>query len=154
MPTPFNHSQLSAEMAERYGINHRSWTSRIVTYVLALGFALILGFVAFQVTRPGVDYELIAWKVVAPDRTDVTFRVRAQNDDPVTCVVRAQDASRADVGYAKVSVTPVNGSAAVTYSLHTAIGSYTAEVLGCGDDPVPAAQFPQGVVPPTQPWTP
>jgi hypothetical protein len=154
MPTPFNPAQLSPEMAERYGISHRSWTSRIVTYVLALGFALILGFVAFQVTRPGVDFELIAWKVVAPDRTDVTFRVHAKTDEPVTCVVRAQDASRADVGYAIVPVTPVDGSASVTYSLHTAIGSYTAEVLGCGDDPVPGPQFPQGVVPPSQPWTP
>ena len=154
MPTPFKPSQLSPEMVERYGIDHKSWTSRIVTYVLALGFALILGFVAFQVTRPGVDFELIAWNVVAPDRTDVTFRVHAQNDDPVTCVVRAQDASRADVGYAVVPVVPVNGSVSVTYPLHTAIGSYTAEVLGCGDDRVPDPQFPQGVVPPSQPWTP
>lgn len=154
MPTPFNPAQLSPEMIERYGINHRSKTSRIVTYVLALGFALILGFVAFQVTRPGVDFELISWDVITPDHTDVTFRVHAPNDEPVTCVVRAQDSSRADVGYATVPVVPIDGSATVTYSLHTAIGSYTAEVLGCGDDRVPDSQFPQGVVPPSQPWTP
>ncbi len=154
MPTPFRASQLSPEMIERYGVNKKSLTSRIVTYTLAIGFALILGYVAFQITRPSAEASLISWKVVAPDRTDITFQVKTGNDDPITCVLRAQDESRADVGYATVQVKPINGEIATTYSLRTAIPSYAAEVLGCGDARIPGPQFPLGVAPPSQPWTP
>lgn len=152
MATPFRKEQLSPEMVERYGLNHRSVTGRIITYTLAIAFALILGFVAFEVTRPQVDFSLLTWKVLAADRVDVTFRVHAVNDSPIQCTIRAQDESRADVGYAQVDVTPIDGSATVTYPLRTAISAFTVEVLGCGDQEVPAPQFPEGVIPPTQPW--
>jgi Domain of unknown function (DUF4307) len=154
MPSPFAPKQLSPEMVERYGLNHKSITARIITYTLAICFAVVLGFVAYQITRPGADVSLISWKVIAPDRTDITFQVKTGSDEPLTCVLRAQDQSRADVGYAKVQVTPVDGELALTYSLRTAIPSYTAEVLGCGDTKVPGPQFPIGVAPPSQPWTP
>jgi hypothetical protein len=154
MPTPFQPNQLSPAMVERYGLNHKSTTARIVTYTLAVCFAVVLGFVAFQVTRPGAEVSIISWKVVAPDRTDITFQVKTGSDEPLVCVLRAQDQSRADVGYAKVQVTPVNGEIASTYSLRTAIPSYTAEVLGCGNTKVPGPQFPIGVAAPSQPWTP
>ncbi|HBJ72610.1 MAG TPA: hypothetical protein DDY88_02590 [Actinobacteria bacterium] len=153
MASPFRKEQLSPAMVERYGLNHRSITGRIVTYTVAVAFALVLGFVAFGVTRPQADFNLLTWKVLGADRVDVTFRVHAVDDNPITCTLRAQDQSRADVGYAQVEVTPVDGSATVTYPLRTAIPAYTVEVLGCGDQAVPAPQFPQGVVPPTQPWT-
>lgn len=154
MTTPFRPAQLSPAMVERYGINRRSLTGRIVTYTLAVAFALILGFVAYQVTRPSVDFTLVSWKVMAPDRVDVTFRVHAPSDEPIPCVIRAQDASRADVGYATTEVTPVDGATTVTYRLRTAIPAYAAEVLGCGSSAVPGPQFPVGVVPPAQPWAP
>jgi hypothetical protein len=154
MPTPFQSNQLSPEMVERYGLNRTSVTSRIVTYTLAMCFAVVLGYVAYQITRPGAEVSLISWKVVAPDRTDITFQVKTGNDDPLTCVLRAQDQSRADVGYATVQIKPVDGQIATTYSLRTAIPSYTAEVLGCGDASVPGPQFPVGVAAPSQPWTP
>lgn len=154
MPSPFQPGHLSPEMVERYGLNHKSVISRVVTYTLAVLFAVVLGYVAFQITRPGAEVSLISWKVVAPDRTDITFQVKTGNDDPMTCILRAQDESRADVGYATVQVKPINGEIATTYSLRTAIPSYTAEVLGCGDAKVPGPQFPYGVAPPSQPWTP
>lgn len=154
MTTPFRPAQLSPAMVERYGLGHRSITGRIITYTLAVAFALVLGFVAYQVTRPATDVTLISWTVVGPDRVDVTFRVHTPSDEPVSCVIRAQDASRADVGYATVEVTPVDGAATSTYRLRTAIPAYTAEVLGCGATAVPGPQFPSGVVPPAQPWTP
>lgn len=154
MASPFRKEQLSPEMVERYGLDHRSLTGRIITYALAIGFALVLGFVAFQVTRPQIDFSLLTWKVLAADRVDVTFRVHAVNDDPTTCTLRAQDRTRADVGYAVVPVTPVDGSATTTFPLRTAIAAFTVEILGCGDQAVQAPQFPQGVVPPSQPWTP
>lgn len=140
-------------MVERYGLNHRSIVGRIVTYTLAIAFAVVLGFVAYEVTRPQVDYSLLTWKVLASDRVDITFRVHAVNDEPITCTLRAQDESRADVGYATVDVTPADRSATVTYPLRTTIPAFTVEVLGCGDDAVQAPQFPQGVIPPSQPWS-
>ena len=152
MASPFRKEQLSPEMVERYGLNHKSITGRIVTYTLATAFALILGFVVFELSRPQVDFNLLTWKVLAADRVDVTFSVHSVDDTPITCTVRAQDQSRADVGYAKVNVQPVDGSATVTYPLRTEIPAYTVEVLGCGNQAVPGPQFPQGVIPPTQPW--
>ena len=152
MASPFRKEQLTPAMVERYGLDHRSLTGRIVTYSLAVAFAVILAFVAFEITRPQVDSNLLTWKVLAADRVDVTFRVHADKDDPVTCTLRAQDESRADVGYAKVKVTPVDGSATMTYPLRTAIAAFTVEVLGCGDQAVPGPQFPDGVIPPSQPW--
>ena len=152
MASPFRKAQLSPEMVERYGLDHKSITGRIFTYTLAIAFALILGFVVFELSRPQVDSNLLTWKVLAANHVDVTFNVHSVNDDPITCTIRAQDESRADVGYAKVKVQPVDGSATVTYPLRTAIPAYTVEVLGCGDQAVPAPQFPEGVIPPAQPW--
>ena len=154
MASPFRKEQLSPEMVERYGLNHRSIVGRVTTYGLAIVFALVLGLVAYQVTRPQVDFSLLTWKVMAADRVDITFRVHNVNDEPTTCTLRAQDETRADVGYAQVSVTPVDGSVTTTYPMRTAIPAFTVEVLGCGDQSVQGPQFPQGVVPPTQPWQP
>ncbi|MDO8732326.1 MAG: DUF4307 domain-containing protein [Actinomycetota bacterium] len=152
MTSPFRKEQLSPEMVERYGLDHKSLTGRIVTYTVAIAFAVTLGFVAYEISRPQVDFSLLTWKVLAADHVDMTFRVDAVNDEPIVCTLRAQDESRADVGYAKVQVKPTDGSATVTYPLRTAIAAFTVEVLGCGDQAVQAPQFPQGVVPPSQPW--
>ena len=61
-------------------------------------------FVTFGVTRNPVDARLVSWDDVAADRVDVSVQVKRPAQDEVTCVLRAQDTSRIDVGYATLVI--------------------------------------------------
>ncbi len=124
------------------------------------GFVAILVFVAVGVRPADVDVRLLHWQVVGPDRVDLRLDVRrsgtAPADQPVTCVIRAQDRDHIDVAYATVSVPAGPAEVAVDYSLRTLAPAVVVEVLACSTDgpprDVPPPQFPIGVVPPEQPF--
>jgi hypothetical protein len=142
-------------MRERYGIKQRSKAS--IAAIVAALVVVVLAIVglAFTMGTDRVQSRLLAWDIVSDDRVDVTFEVRPPDNRSVLCVVRAQDSTRTDVGYATVEIAGGNDYQLVTYPLHTLIPAYTVELLGCG---IPGAfdvigpQFPPGVVPPAQPW--
>ena len=124
---------------------------------LGLAFVAVLGYVTVGLTRSVLEPRLIAWDDVASDHVDITFEVRRPATDDVTCVLRAQDENRVDVGYATVRVPPGDERVRVDYSLRTLAPAYTAELLGCatgGPPSVPPPQFPPGVVAPDQPYRP
>ena len=106
---------------------------------------------------PKVTFTLLAWDDLSADRVDVTFEVRRSAEWDVYCVLRAQDESRTDVGYATVPIPRGSTYVQQTYSLRTIAPAYVVEVLACeaGAPPerVVPPQFPPGVVPPDQPWT-
>lgn len=143
-------------MQERYGIKKRSKTGIALMIVIGLVGVAAVGYLAHAFSTDRVQYRLLAWDIVADDRVDVTFEVRPIDERPVVCVVRAQDSTRADVGYAEVEIAGGTDYQMVTYPLRTLIPAYTVELLGCGlpgaFDVVPR-QFPPGVVPPDQPWS-
>ena len=142
-------------MQERYGLNRSPIGRRIGVFALAVTFAGVLVFVFFGVTSNPVDSRLVAWDDVAPDRVNITISVKRPADAEVTCVLRAQDANRIDLGYATVVLPPGEAELFVDYSLRTIAPAYTAELLGCaidGPPAVPPPQFPPGVVPPAQPY--
>jgi hypothetical protein len=146
-------------MQERYGLDRRPVGRWIAVGVVTLAFVGALVFVAVGMGSGGLQTRLITWAVVGPDRVDITFQVQPDPDAPVTCVLRAQDENRIDVGYASVAIPPQSTDAAVisTYPLRTLAPAYTVELLGCaaGETPrVPPPQFPPGVVPPEQPYSP
>ena len=138
-------------MQERYGFNRRRTGTRILATLVILAFVAALAYVGWAITRPRAQGRLITWSTVSSDRADLTFDA---NVSDVTCVVRAQDQNHVDVGYA--TITGIDGR--VVYHLRTLAPAYVVEVLGCslpGASPeVIPPQFPPGVVPPTQPWTP
>jgi hypothetical protein len=125
---------------------------------VVVAFVGALVFVTFMLGRESVQYRLLTWGTVSSDRADLTFEVRAPADAPVTCVVRAQDSKRIDLGYAEVSVPEGTDYRLVEYSLRTLAPAYTVEVLTCkaaGEAlRVPGPQFPPGIAPPEQPWAP
>lgn len=130
----------------------------IAVGALVAAFVIVLVFVGVLVTRPKVDSALITWKVVSPSRVDLRYSVTRPSDVAVTCILRAQDKSRIDLGYARVDLAAGQAGGDQTtihdYALATIAPAYTVEVLGCavGDVPnVPGPQFPPGVVPPDQP---
>jgi hypothetical protein len=142
-------------MRERYGLGQRSWGTVLVVGVVIVAFFAALAFIVFAFSSDQVQSRLLGWEIVAEDRVDITFEVRPPDDRDVVCVLRAQDSTRADVGYARVVIPGGTPYVRQTYSLRTLIPAYTAELLDCGFadslDVVPT-QFPPGIVPPEQPW--
>ena len=158
MPSGIPVDQLSPAMRERYGIRPTPWWGFLGIAAVVTVFAGALGYVGWQLAAPGVDYQVLTWRVVSDDRVDITFEVTRADTADVYCVLRAQDSTWADVGYAVTAVPRGTTYAQQTYSLRTIAPAYGIEVLACaaGGPPtgVPPPQFPTGVVPPEQPWTP
>ncbi len=155
VPTPFSRDQLSPAMQERYGLDRRPTGRRVAVTVLVLAFVGILAFVTVGLTRSPIDASLVTWDDVSADRVDMTIQVRRPAAAAVECVLRAQDENRIDVGYAVLAIPAGDAQVQVDYSLRTLAPAYTAELLGCSADGLPAVpppQFPPGVVPPPQPY--
>jgi hypothetical protein len=142
-------------MRERYGLDQRNWGTLATVTIVIIAFLIALTFLVIALSTDRVQSRLLAWDIVSDDRVDITFEVRPPDDRPVVCVLRAQDVTRADVGYARVDIPGGSPYYIDTYPLRTLIPAYTAELLGCGVsgslDVVPP-QFPPGIVPPEQPW--
>lgn len=157
MPSPFRRDQLSPEMRARYGLDRRPVGRYIVVGLVIIAFFIGVVFVWMNLTADRVQFRLLAWSDVSPERVDVTFEVRAPAHVDVLCVVRAQDSQRIDLGYAEVPVPAGEDYRLVEYRLRTVAPAYAAEVLECvavGEQlRVPGPQFPPGIAPPEQPWT-
>ena len=158
MPSPFRRDQLSPEMQARYGLDRRPIGRYIVVGLLVIGFFTGVTFVWMNLTADRVQFRLLTWTVASPERVDISFEVRAPVAVDSLCVVRAQDSQRIDLGYAEVPVPGGEEYRLVEYRLRTVAPAYAAEVLECvaaGDQlRVPGPQFPPGIAPPEQPWTP
>lgn len=142
-------------MQERYGVNRRSWGTVVVVGMVTLAFFVAVAFLVFALSTDRVQSRLLAWEIVSDDRVDITFEVRPPDERDVVCVLRAQDSTRADVGYARVVIPGGTDYVNQTYRLRTLIPAYTAELLECGFADslnVVPTQFPPGIVPPEQPW--
>jgi hypothetical protein len=149
---------LPPDLQARYGIGRRSLVPIIGGVIGITAFIAALAFVTFNLVSPKVTFTLLAWNDVSADRVDITFEVRRSAEWDVYCVLRAQDESRTDVGYAIVPLPRGTSYVQETYALRTIAPAYVVEVLACeaGGPPerVIPPQFPPGVVPPDQPWTP
>ena len=143
-------------MQERYGLNRRPIGRWIATTALALAFVGALIYVTIGLTRDPLETRLVTWSVISPERVDLTFQVRKPAGSEVTCVLRAQDENRIDVGYATLTVPAPTEDTVIPYRLRTLAPAATVEVLGCASGStagIPPPQFPPGVVPPAQPWS-
>ena len=157
MPSPFRQDQLSPAMQERYGFNKKRTARNVGTGVIITAFLGIIVFVTISMAQNNVQFRLLSWNDLLPDRVDVTFEVRKPADLAVVCVVRAQDQNRIDVGYVELEIPEGSNYEQITYQLRTLAPAYTAELLTCvplGEPTrVPGPQFPAGVAPPDQPWS-
>ena len=155
MPSPFSRDQLSPEMRARYGLDRRPIGTWIAAVVLVAAFIAALAFVATGVTGNPIEFRLVSWSVVGPDRVDVTISVSRPADSAVTCVLRAQDENRIDLGYVVTELPAGTANELITYPMRTLAPAFAVELLGCSVDGIPGVappQFPPGVVPPEQPW--
>ena len=157
MPSPFRKDQLSPAMQERYGFGKGHTTRNVVVIGVISVFAAILAFVVVSLAQNNIQFRLLAWNDLPPDRVDITFEVRKPEDLAVVCVIRAQDRNRIDLGYQEVAIPTGSAYQQITYRLRTLAPAFTAELLTCvaqGEvTRVPGPQFPAGVAPPAQPWS-
>ena len=158
MSSAIDGRSLPTDLQARYGIGRRSRLPLIAGVIGVAAFIAALAFVTLNLVSPKVTYKLLAWNDLSADRVDVTFEVRRSEEWDVYCVIRAQDESRTDVGYAVVGIPRGTSYEQMTYPLRTLAPAYVVEVLACEAGSPPARvippQFPPGVVPPEQPWTP
>lgn len=158
MSSSIDGRRLPPDLQARYGVGRRPWFAIVAGVAGAIAFVVALAFVTLNLLSPQVTYEVLAWNDVSPERVDVTFDIRRSEEWDVYCVLRAQDESRADVAYTVVAIPRGTSYEQITYSLRTLAPAYIVEVLACeaGTPPerVVPPQFPPGVVPPEQPWTP
>ena len=144
-------------MIARYGLDRRPVGTIITVAVVILASVAALAFVGVGLGRDTLQAQLLTWSVIAPDHSTATFEIQRQTPEAVTCVLRAQDESHADVGYAPIVIESGELRVRVTYELRTLAPAYVVEIAGCsmvGSAVSTPPQFPPGVVPPTQPWLP
>ena len=142
-------------MQERYGLNRRPLGRLVAVGLLVAAFLGVLAFVTFGQTRNPIEFRLVTYDQVAPDRIDATLSVTRPADREVVCILRAQDRTHIDVGYATVVIPPGQPEVLLDYSMRTLAPALGMELLGCALDGPPGvtpAQFPPGVVPPPQPY--
>ena len=142
-------------MQHRYGLDQRVAGRVWGLVLLVVAFVGILAYVAFGVTRNPVGFRMVSYEAVGPDRVDAVLSVEKPAQSTVYCVLRSQDRTHTDVGYATVVIPAGEAEVLVEYSMRTLAPAYGMELLGCSVDQPPGVtppQFPPGVVPPPQPY--
>lgn len=145
--------QLSPEMAARYGVRPTSRVLVVLVAVLAIGFTTAVAWIGWRLATPPVQAKLLLFDVVDDTKVAVTFEVRRDSLTDTVCVVRAQDVTHADVGYATFTITRGREYVQPTYPLATRGRATTVEVLGCAPTEAPRVdppQFPPGTTNPPQ----
>jgi hypothetical protein len=143
-------------MRARYGLDQRRISPAVVAVIVVIVFLAGVAFAGIMAVRDNVEFQLIRWSVVGPDRADATFDVSRSGGDEVVCILRAQDSKRIDVGYAEIVIPPGDDVVTIDYSLRTVAPAFAVEVLACERPEelrVPGPQFPPGIAVPEQPWT-
>ena len=148
-----NDSNLPPHIQLRYGVRRRRVVPVLIGILIAGLVSGSLAYATFRQQNPSVSSQLLTFEVVSPTQVNVTWELSRGPQLPTYCVVRAQDISRTDVGYATVTVAGGTDYEQITYPLTTNGQAVLAEVLGCSNSEnmrVPPANFPPGVKIPEQ----
>lgn len=148
-----NDTDLPEHIQLRYGVRRRRAVPVLVGLLIASVVSGSLAYATFRQQNPSVSSQLLTFDVVSPTQVNVTWELSRGPELATYCVVRAQDISRADVGYATVTIAGGSDYEQITYPLATNGQAVLAEVLGCSNSQnmrVPPANFPPGVKIPDQ----
>jgi hypothetical protein len=145
-------------LAARYGTRNRDRRLVVVIAVLAAALLSFLTWATLVGATPPAAGTLLTYSLTSDSEVRVTFEVRTRPglEGPFTCVLRAQDPQRIDVGYALLDIRATDGAIeTIVYGLTTRSRARVVELLGCdqGTDipkTVPEPQFPPGVRAPDQ----
>ena len=146
-------SNLPAHIQLRYGVRRRRVAPVLIGVLIAGVVSGSLAYATYRQQNPSISAQLLTFEVVSPTQVNVTWELARGPELTTYCVVRAQDISRSDVGYATVTIAGGSDYEQVTYPLTTNGQAVLAEVLGCANSQnmrVPPANFPPGVKIPDQ----
>lgn len=159
LPSDATPEQVQAMLEARYGTS-RTTDRRVTAFIAALAVALAgyLWWAFFVGANPPVTAQLLTYNITSESTVSIIFETttRPGLQGPFTCVIRAQDDQRIDVGYALYDVRPTNGAKRTNqWTLTTRKPAQFVEVLACGQGrerpaQAPAPQFPPGVKAPEQ----
>jgi Domain of unknown function (DUF4307) len=146
-------SNLPAHIQLRYGVRRRRVVPVLIGVLIAGVVSGSLAYATYRQQNPSISAQLLTFDVVSPTQVNVTWELARGPELATYCVIRAQDISRSDVGYATVTIAGGSNYEQITYPLTTNGQAVLAEVLGCANSQnmrVPPANFPPGVKIPDQ----
>lgn len=146
-------SNLPAHIQLRYGVRRRRVVPVLIGVLIAGIVSGSLAYATYRQQNPSISAQLLTFDVVSPTQVNVTWELARGPELATYCVIRAQDISRSDVGYATVTIAGGSNYEQITYPLTTNGQAVLAEVLGCANSQnmrVPPANFPPGVKIPDQ----
>ncbi len=150
--------QLPPHLRARYGLDRRRRGPLVIAIILISALAIALGWSWWSLSQPRATGTVLRWEVISADRVDITFEVRREPGQTTYCVLRAQDYDHIDVAYTVVEIPAGAAYHQQDYRMRTLARAHIAELLTCADGAPPVRvlppQFPPGVAPPEQPWTP
>jgi hypothetical protein len=134
-------TQLSPDLAERYGAPSRSRRPLLVAVVAVLavaGGAWLVWVVAFH-SRPEVSSQLVAYDVQGQHAATATWTVvRRSADVAASCRLQALSADHAVVGERTVVVASGPTSARFTTTVRTERRAGSVQLVGCTTKDRPA----------------
>lgn len=113
-----NRKNIPPELHARYGI---STSQKYVLPTVASFLVVVVGVLLFIIGKDlnaGGDVRLITWQSVSANQVELTWSVQRNDNQSVTCVLRAQDNERFDVGYATVKVRNTNDNPTIVSRLN------------------------------------
>jgi hypothetical protein len=146
-------SNFPAHIQLRYGVRRRRVVPVLIGVLIAGVVSGSLAYATYRQQNPSISAQLLTFDVVSPTQVNVTWELARGPELATYCVIRAQDISRSDVGYATVTIAGGSNYEQITYPLTTNGQAVLAEVLGCANSQnmrVPPANFPPGVKIPDQ----
>ena len=134
-------TQLSTDLAERYGGASRARRPLLIALVAVLAMAgagWLLWVVLFH-SRPEVTSQLVGYDVRGEHAATATFTVvRRDTDVRASCLLRAVAADRAVVGELTVPVTSGPTSLRLESTVRTERKAGSVELVGCNTPDRPA----------------
>lgn len=158
-------NKIPPHLYDRYGIRPRPWR------LIAAAGALVVGAAGYLLTSiggniaAGGEVTLLVWAKMPDNSVSLSWSVHRADNASVTCVIRAQDSDRFDVGYAVVRVKDTAGTPQFRTRIFArgqifAVPTPVCEPVEPDSSNVPGAHFRPGLLPPAQrdglaaPWQP
>lgn len=140
------------ELHDRYGLKPRNPIFLISIWSLAI---LVFGLLFLQINsgkQSDIETRLISWDAKSPTSVEISWTVYQSDNQPVVCVLKAQDANQFDVGFALFRAKNTGQVAQYTHTLQTWKNSYAVlnPVCEIDESRLLGTHFQPGLLPPAQ----
>ncbi len=137
---------------ERYGLKPRNPFLLISIWSISLA---IFGFLFLQVAsgqQEEVETRLISWDAKSINEVQISWTVYQADNQPVYCILKAQDSDQFDVGFAIFKARQTKSIPQFTHTLKTNVEAFAVITPACALEPeaLLGSHFRPGLLPPAQ----